>query len=834
MGHHRDPGRFLVAPVECSLRLLFSFLQVVMTYYRYALTAVALAMCQIAAAQAQQAAPVTAGTNLTTESAGPVVPASMVSVPNTAPAVGKEQSTQSAPASPEPRIIRGNDRVIAPAKAVSPIEGAAASFNFEEAPVAEVVRTILGDIVKADYVLHPPLSGTVTLATRAPIAPDQAVFLLESALQANGLALLRDARGTYHVGRPDALKAIGGAVRQAGSGPLPPGTGAIIVPLQYIGAAEMATILRPMVPADAVVRVDTVRNLLVLAGTRTQAEGWLDLVNTFDVDLLKGMSVGVFPLKYASIKEVEAALRLVSGGGAPAPGGASPSGVATAGTVQAGGAANAPQAAAMLGEANPLFGALRIMPIERLNSILVVTPRAAYLDEARRWIERLDQPSDNNAEPQLFIYQVQNVNARHLASVLSGIFGGQTGATSTANSGVAPALGSAVGSSFGQGGTISPFGNSNAFGSGNALGGSFSNAGGLGMRAGGLQSGNTSSLGARNTQGATAQAPVAANLGGIRVMADEFNNSVLVWSTKTEYAKIESTLKRLDLPLTQVLIEATIVEVTLNDDLKYGLQWAFSDSRANTGYTGQGQISGLDKGGLGDIAQGFTYTLKNPLGTVRAVLNALATKSLLKVISSPSLMVLDNHTATINVGNQQPIQTSLTSFVDNINASTSTIQYKDTGVNLVVTPSVNAGNIVTMQVDQTVTDVGSPQSSAGGQPAFLQRQISSKVAVRSGETIVLGGLIKDNQTTGKAGVPFLQDVPIVGNLFGTNEAGGNRTELLVVITPRVVRSDIDIREVSEDLRDRMKGLQRIEVLGKDGAPKPESPLSAPLQPLPSN
>ena len=196
-------------------------------------------------------------------------------------------------------------------------------------------------------------------------------------------------------------------------------------------------------------------------------------------------------------------------------------------------------------------------------------------------------------------------------------------------------------------------------------------------------------------------------------------------------------------------------------------------------------------------------------------------------------MVLDNHTATINVGDQQPIQTSVTSFVDNVNASTSTIQYKDTGVNLVVTPSVNSGNVVTMQVDQTVTDVGANQASAGGQPSFLQRQISSKVAVRSGETIVLGGLIKDNKTTGKSGVPYLQDVPIVGNLFGTNEISGNRTELLVIITPRVVRSDVDIRGVSEDLRDRMKGLQRIEVLENGAKPQPSPALQPPLQSTPS-
>lgn len=752
-----------------------------MKIYSYALTAVALAICQICTAQ------------------------SFGQTPTPAPAPTVANSTAITHISDELRIIRGNDQVIAPAKPVPWLDGSPVTLNFEEAPIAEVVRTILGDILKVSYVLHPPLAGTVTLATRAPVTPDQAVFLLESALSANGLALVRDARGSYHVGRPDALKGAGAAVRQAGKTPLQPGSGVIVVPLQYIGAAEMASILRPLLPPEGLVRVDTVRNLLVMVGTRTQAEGWQDLIDTFDVDLLKGMSVGVFPLKYATVKEVEGALQLMSAGASSA----TPS--VAGGVRPATGTAAAAAPAAMLGEGNPLFGALRIMPIERINSVLVVTPRAAYLDEARRWIERLDRPSDNAGEAQLFIYQVQNVNARHLASVLSGIFGGQTTSTTNASSGVAPKLASATGSTFGQSGSSNPFGTSSS--------------GGLGMRAGGQTAGaNTNSQ---------AQAPAATNIGGVRVMADELNNSVLVWSTKADYTKIESTLKRLDLPLTQVLIEATIVEVTLSDDLKYGLQWAFSDSRANTGYTGQGQISGsvVDKNGIlgGTATQGFTYTLSNPLGKVRAVLNALATKSLLNVISSPSLMVLDNHTATIKVGNQEPIRSSVTNTPTiNGNDRTSNIQYKDTGVNLIVTPSVNAGNIVTMQVDQTVTDLGSTKESADGQPTFLERQISSKVAVRSGETIVLGGLIKDSKKSGKAGVPYLHDIPIVGSLFGTTSGDDVRTELLVVITPRVVRSDIDIRSVSEDLRDRMKGLPLFDA--KDIAPVPLAPALLPLSP----
>jgi general secretion pathway protein D len=240
--------------------------------------------------------------------------------------------------------------------------------------------------------------------------------------------------------------------------------------------------------------------------------------------------------------------------------------------------------------------------------------------------------------------------------------------------------------------------------------------------------------------------------------------------------------------------------VSLGDDLQYGLQWYFTD-KARNGLAGTGVFSSVPGGVLGPALAGFSYTLTNSLGQVRAVLNALADKSLVKVISSPSLMVLDNHTAGIAVGNQQPIQSGQT-FTTGGNVSTS-IQYKDTGVNLQVTPSVSAENVVTMSVNQAVTDVGQIDT-ATGQRSFLQRQIVSKVAVRSGETLVLGGLIRDNDTTGRSGLPLLSDIPVVGALFGTQSRSAQRTELLVVITPKVVRSDIDAREVGAELRERMK------------------------------
>ena len=777
--------------------------------------------------------------------------------PAAAPAVGS-QSAEGEGAKPtvEPRIMRGTDQLVAPPTPYTPIDGPGSSYKFEDAPILDVIHVFMREVIKTNYILHQPITGSVTLATRGPIKPDDALALLESALQVNGLAMGQDSRGVFHIGRADALKGVTSNIRMSGGkGPMAPGMGAVLIPLQFIGAGEMASILKPMVPGDAIVRVDSVRNMLVMMGTRTQAEAWLQMVNTFDVSLLKGMSVGVFPLKYATVQEVESALQLLNtgasggGGGAPAAPAAPRSNSPAPGAGGAGGAAAAAASAApvALSENFPLYGAIRVLPIARINSILVVTPRAAYLDEARQWIEKLDQPSDNGAEAQLFIYQVQNVNARHLATVLSGIFGGMnpfgTGTGPTGATGVAPGLGGATGNMGGM--------NNNAFGGGNAFGNqTVNNANRFGGNTGnmfgqsagaGFGSGGLSNLNQRNQANTTPPSiSVTASFGNIRVAADELNNSVLVWATRGEYQKLESTLKRLDIPPTQVMIEATIVEVTLGDDLNYGLQWAFSDPTPlgrQGRFSGSGVIGGNPNtqtdgaaNWLESVGKGFTYALTNSSGNVRALLTALSAKTKLKVVSSPSLMVLDNHTATISVGEQQPVKTGETYIGTGNTTVSNSIQFKDTGVNLVVTPSVNAGNLVTMQVDQMLTDLGT-YNEALQQYAFMQRQISSKVAVRSGDAIVLGGLIKDSDKKSTAGVPILSSIPYIGGLFGNQGSNYGRTELLVVISPRVVRTDVDIRDVSDDLRDRMKGLKGFEGLGNSNRqPVQSAPPLAPLAP----
>ena len=771
---------------------------------------------------------------------GPVAAAASASPSTKAEPIPSDADARST----EPIIIRGNDRLLAPqpSAARGAVRGPVSSFKFENAPAGEVVHVMLRDLLKVDYVVHPPLNGTITLTTRDAISADRALLLLETALQANGIVMARDARGTYHVGNAEALRGIVSAPAVAAPGkPLPPGYGAVIIPLQYLGAGEMANILRPLVSADAIVRVDTVRNIIVMRGTRAEAEGWLDLVSTFDVNLLRGMSVGVFPLKHTSAAEVDAALRMLSG--ASAAGATSGAAGGRTVTVQAGQPRSAapPQGAAApplsgLGEGNPLFGALRILPIERINAVMVVAPRAAYLDEVRYWIEQFDRPNLNSAEPQLFVYKVQNGSAIHLAELLNGIYGGSAPQGEAASS-IAPGLTGAgaasnVNTSFAtqfSGSRNSSFGGgTGAFRSG--MGGG---TGGLGASGFGTMG---SGFGGLNQQAPQGPNVVTTVLGqSVRVMADRINNTLLVHATPSEYERIEATLKRLDIQRAQVLLEASIVEVRLGDDLQYGLQWAFKggvDGRgglgalnnSTTASTIAGAAIDATTGAITGAGQGFSYTLRGAGGNISAVLSALADKRLLKVISSPSLMVLDNHTAAIQVGEQQPVSTG-TVVNTSSNYTTNSIQYKDTGVMLGVTPSVSAGDLVTLDINQMVTDVASASQSLT--PVFMQRQINSKVAVRSGETLVLGGLIKDSAENSKRGVPLLSAIPVVGALFGTHANNAQRTELLVIITPRVLRSDEDARAVSRELRDRMRGLTaagaQAETLPRQANPSSVSP-----------
>ena len=628
-----------------------------------------------------------------------------------------------------PSVFIGNDTniLMPPPKSAVSLDGDAVMVNFEQAPLAEVVHSILGETLGLDYVIEHPIKGEITLRTRSPIPRDQLLPILESLLRNNNVLMIRGPEDRFFISGAANARTTVPSFESSAAG----GFSNVIIPLQYISAAEMAEILKPVAPSDAFVRVDGRRNLLILAGTQLQLEGWLDIVTTFDIDQLAGVSVGIFPLTNSTAEEIFLELEQIL--------------AETSGDTPGAG----------------LISMVRVMPVERLNSIMVVSPRANYIRTVGEWIDALDSIEDEGSEPTLHVYPVKNGNAAQLATLLSTIYADSRtggGAGGPTRQGVAPGM-------------------------------TQSSTGGLSSDM--PQRNGTSSAG----QGASF------DLGdGIRVVSDDFNNSLLVLATPYEYQKIERTLLKLDVVATQVLIEASIIEVTLTDGLEYGLEWAF-DNNLGGGDTGRGVLD--LGGGLGPNVPGFSYTVADSASAVKAVVNALAEKSLINVISTPSVMVLDNHTAAIHVGDQQPIRSAST-ITTGGNVQNS-IQYKDTGVKLEVTPSVNDGGLVTLDIDQSITDVG-PVDAATGQRSFLERNVSSRVAIRSGESVVLGGLIRDNESQGRSGVPLLMDIPGLGALFSTTNTVSSRTELLIFISPRVVEGLQDLRDLNAEMRDRMKGL----------------------------
>jgi len=258
----------------------------------------------------------------------------------------------------------------------------------------------------------------------------------------------------------------------------------------------------------------------------------------------------------------------------------------------------------------------------------------------------------------------------------------------------------------------------------------------------------------------------------------------------------------------QVLIEASIIEVTLNDNLDYGVEWFFNNELGS--HEGQGLLD-LGAAGIGPLIPGFSYTIVNSANNVRFVLNALAEESEVNVLSSPSLMVLDNQTATIYVGDDIPVATRQSVSVITPDApQINEIEFRQTGVTLEVTPRVNNSGLVTMEIRQSVSLAVDTTTSTLDSPTIQNRLIETVVAINSGETLILGGLIQETQTEAISGIPVLYKLPIIGPLFGATSNEVRRTELLVLLTPRVARDRGEARAISEEYRQKLKSVTPIE------------------------
>ncbi|MEX6500765.1 type II secretion system secretin GspD [Pseudomonas zhanjiangensis] len=636
---------------------------------------------------------------------------------------------------PRAEIYRGSGSMVdlgtAPRQPVD--EEGEITLNFQQMEIAEVVKIILGEILGKNYVLDPNVSGTVSLQTSRPLTRAALLPTLEALLQVNGAVLVKS-QNFYEVVPVDS----------APSGALVPrlnpielrGYQLLVIPLRYISASELQKILEPLKPVKGLMRVDETRNLLLVAGTPEELNNIRDTVRVFDVDQLRGMSVGLFRLQQVDAQVVLKELEAIFGDAA----------------------------------SGPLAGMVRFLPIERLNALLVITPQAKYLDDARDWVVRLDR-AEGGQGPNMHIYHVQNGKAEHMAEILTQLFEGQGAAE----------------------GEQQP-----------------------------RAQRQTAAPAATATDGEAAPAPVRSpqliapsgegsslDVGKVSIIADEENNALLVMATPSDYDKVLQAIQKLDVLALQVLVEATIVEVTLEDELRYGLQWFFKSSIG--GKTARGTLGQFPIVTPTDLNPTGSLNVFDAAGT-RVLLDLLASDSKINVVSSPTLMVLDNHTATIRVGDQVPVRTSETTNTSGIINQpddpsalvTSTIQYRDTGVLLEVKPRVNSGGLIVLEITQEVNDVTANATSGIDSPTINQRRITTNVAIQSGETLVLGGLIKENNGRTNEGLPYLRHVPVLGWLFGSQGKSTSRTELVVMITPTAVTSLNEARDVTQEYRNKLK------------------------------
>ena len=640
------------------------------------------------------------------------------------------------------------------------VEEGQIKLNFQNADLLQVVKVILGDMLGATYVVDPAVQGEVTMQTSRPLSRTDLVPTLELLLRMNDAAIVMD--GAVYRIVPLVKAATGVRAPQLGDAdlPLPRGYGVRIVPLQHVAADEMAKILEPFV-ADGknVLRTDSKRNVIILAGDGEDMGRLLEAIRMFDVDRMKGMSVAMFTPNYVDAKTLGAELEALL---------ADP-------------------------DSGLMAGRVRFLVIERLNAVMVVTPRPDYLAQVRGWVHRLDMDSGESG-PRLFVYRVQNGRAAALAESLNKAFGLAGATTGTPPPSLAPGL---------EPGTVSTSSSSSSSSDRQErpldAGSSLQGAMGLGDDLTGNGLGLDSGAKKRT-----------------RVVADEPNNALLIMATNKEYQQILSALRQIDVVPLQVLVDVTIAEVTLGDELRYGVEWYFKNRINNDKFDGYG-IGLLDLGesGVAPRIPGFSYSFVTLGGDVRWVLNMLAEESNLSVLSSPSLLVLNNQEAKIQVGDEVPITTQQQQStlgggtLDTPNIINS-IQYRETGVMLTVKPRVNVGGLVTMDVKQEVSRVPAVNNKNELTPRIQTRKINSTVSVQSGDTIILGGLIRDGRDRSESGIPFLHKIPVLGAAFGTKSDSQGRTELLVLITPRAIMNRGAALQVTEEFRRKVNSLIPID------------------------
>jgi general secretion pathway protein D len=681
------------------------------------------------------------------------------------------------PSASQPRAYPGTGNFVGTPKshsqsAVGTVNGEGVSLELVNASIPEAARAVLGDVLQVNYVVSDKVKGAVTLKTARPMSQEGLLEVFESVLELQDAAIVVDG-GVYKILPRDEAIAVGKQIRMSGgTGRRSVGFATEIVPLKYVSADEMERILRSVAPQSTIARADTARNLLILTGSRNELVSMIEMVSTFDVDWMRGMSFGIFPVETADTEAIAQELDTIFAND----------------------------------QSGPTKGMVRFIPNARLKAILVITSSKQYLQKAETWIKRIDMAS-KETEKRAFVYHVQYRPVQELNRVLQKIYAAQnTTGTDLGGAGqdaisdpeiVTP-------DSLTGGGTPATVGHRSLAGTP----GTFA-APGLSADAsrttpaseptdGALAGADGQAIAAQGQtrSGMLAQPTPDDRHGGISIVSDESNNSLIITATPGEVRRIRQVLAEIDRMPSQILLEATIAEVTLNDDLKFGLRWFFEKGSSEL------RLTDSAIGAIAPAFPGFSYFVNAP--NVRVVLNALQGVTNVNVVSSPSLMVLNNKKAVLQIGDEVPVATqSAVSVLTPDAPIVNSIAFRNTGVLLSIVPRVSEDGRVLLEIEQEVSDVKPTTSSTIDSPTIQQRRIKTTVAVQNGGSVMLAGMMQDRATRQNEQIPLIGEIPMVGNLFKNKTDNISRTELLIAITPHVVTDDRQMDMIAAEFRDRL-------------------------------
>ena len=650
-------------------------------------------------------------------------------------------------------------------------------LNFENTPVATIAKVVLGDILGVSYVLDPRVQGAmVSLTSARPVPKTDILYVLESALRMGGFDLVRDNGGYRLIPLGDAV----GSGRVDGNGSRPdPGYGVSVIPLQYVSAQTLVKLLDSFALKPGMVRADSGRNLLLIQGSAPDRRAAVENALSFDADWMRGQSVGVFPIANGNPEPIIAELEKIMDTGENG-----------------------------LGQ-----NVVKFQTVSRMNAIMVISRKPALLRTAETWIKRLDLA--NTSKNTVHVYRIKYGEARQIARVLTEMFVGGSGeadnALETPSGQLAPGSGAAASSSADR---LSGSANSSQQG------------GGFGSQ----QQATTSLVANRGFGGAPPPTPTTSDapqrpvsgskaiLEGVRITPDAVNNTLLIYADQENYRLIEGTLRQVDRPQLQVAIDATVAEITLNDSLNYGVQAyltsknlglrpdqgsALNTTSTSAPTTVASAAGSVTNAFLNRAFPGFNFLIGSE-SQPSMILDALHTVTDVKVLSNPSLVVIDNQVATLQVGDQVPVSTGSATVLTTNNTVVNTIDYRNTGIILRVAPRVNVNGNVRLDIEQEISNV-SPATANSLTPTVAQRKVKSSISVAGGQTVLLAGLISETHQGTRNGIPGLDQIPALGDVFSHNGKSTARTELIIFIRPQIIRDGTDAYYVAEELRSKLRG-----------------------------